>query len=145
MADETKPIWKRVSTYLALGIPAFVAFLANTKPDEALTNLAGWAKLAGIDRVPQWLATNSADLGANIAAGVCFVVVGIELLRDVHKVRKARAEMVRAVNETEEGLCSSKYDIRKLNEGLDRAFKRVEAQRDPDTGRFYQNNTKPRR
>lgn len=59
MAETTHKSYK--ISYAAGGAGAIMLGAAQTKPEDAISNLAGWLELFGISNVPSYLATTQAD------------------------------------------------------------------------------------
>lgn len=58
------------------GMGAVMLSLAQTKPEDAISNLAGWLKLVGFDTVPAFLATPQAD-NWGTATGIVLLVFSV--------------------------------------------------------------------
>jgi hypothetical protein len=67
----------RVLFYTASGLGAVLIAAAQTKPEDAASNIAGWLKILGIDRVPDFLASQQADLWFTFIGLACVVGAGI--------------------------------------------------------------------
>jgi hypothetical protein len=47
-------------------IGAGLVVAAQTSPEQAVSNLAGWARLLGVDQMPNWLGSTTADTYATV-------------------------------------------------------------------------------
>jgi hypothetical protein len=56
------------------GLGATVTVAAQTKPEDAISNIGGWLKLIGVDQMPDFLATTQTDLWFT-AGGLLLVLV----------------------------------------------------------------------
>ena len=73
--ERIAPGWK------ALGVGgAAVTVLAQTKPEEAISNIAAWAKLVGLEHMPSFLMTPRIDLLATVS-GLCVVALALFMWR----------------------------------------------------------------
>ncbi|MDV2495487.1 MAG: hypothetical protein RX316_04665 [bacterium] len=53
---------------------------ATIKPEDAISNLAAWAKYIGISKIPSWLATKTADMWAIVIGGI-LILISLFMLR----------------------------------------------------------------
>lgn len=65
---------------ITAAIGTVVTVLSQTKPEEAISNIAAWAKLAGLSNLPAFLSTPSFDLWVTIA-GIATVFVSLIMWR----------------------------------------------------------------
>ena len=90
---------ERIATgWKVLGVGGVtVTALAQTKPEDAISNVAAWAKLAGVDDLPIFLSTPGIDKWATFA-GVAIVLVSLLMWRRavVHVHHKELQAQVKA-------------------------------------------------
>ena len=84
---ETTPKSNKIGI-AAGGLGALMLGAAQTRPEDAISNLAGWFDLFGFDHVPAFLATPGADdWGTTIGLGLMALSVLIWFLRRSHALR----------------------------------------------------------
>jgi hypothetical protein len=73
---------ERIATgWKALGVGgAAMTVLAQTKPEEAISNIAAWAKLVGLEHMPSFLMTPRIDQAATVL-GLCVLVLALIMWR----------------------------------------------------------------
>lgn len=64
------------ATYVGGGLGALLIAAAQTRPEEATSNIAAWLQFVGVDRVPGLFASSGVDVAATVA-GAFLVVAAV--------------------------------------------------------------------
>ncbi len=84
---------------------AVLTVLAQTKPDDAISNIAAWAKLVGIDQLPRFLVQPHADFVATVF-GIFVVVISVFMWR-----REVRHIHHKEITAQSKGAASMEMDV----------------------------------
>lgn len=69
--------FRRVSTWVLLGVPSAVVFFSSVSVQQAQTNVAGWLHIVGVDRIPAALNSPYAD---SLIRGTALVTTVLSIL-----------------------------------------------------------------
>lgn len=112
----------RVGPVAAVGSVTVIA-AAQTKPEDAISNIGGWLKLLGIDRVPPFLATSETDAWVTAIGSALLIASLVWWWRNKRRHRGAAAQVDPAYRDAlgkreAEAKARSTMEIKKLTGGL---------------------------
>lgn len=96
-----KRVWVARLLWLSGGAGTLLVLAAQIPPEQATSNLAAWARVFGLDQIPEWLASAQIDAYATILGALLALtttVLALSLYSGVRKTRAMVREMMRAIN-----------------------------------------------